>query len=155
MRQFENNYLQVPLQIRRIEGREKSRAIGIVDSIKQFIRIILTSKFGDYAYDSDFGCSIWEHEYDLIYDFEKWKKEIESSIKEALKENEKRLTDIRVSMQSFKKISSGDTRDRDGKSNLLKYKLSIEISAAFRLTKEPFYHTDQFYIGPMAFDKSY
>ncbi|MEL6671117.1 MAG: GPW/gp25 family protein [Bacteroidota bacterium] len=118
--------------------------VGLQASVKSHIRLILMTRPGEYRYDREFGCSIWDRDFEIIPEGKgNWANEVEASIQQSLKAHEKRLSEIKVSL----KISKND--EVNGR---LKKVIEIHIGGKLNQTGEDFQHTERMMLSPISLE---
>lgn len=127
------------LQIRRTESLKKS--------IDEHIEMILTTHFGEYKRDMDYGFVIWEKEFENIQ-IEKFnthnnpKQEFEQLLKKTLNKYEPRLKNIEVDILFvYKKIFKG---------RKIKYFVDLTIKGILvNKIEDAYVQSFQFAMGPL------
>ena len=69
---------------------------SLVESLRQHIYLILTTHLGAYRFDPEYGCVVWEHDFELLYTLSSWQNRVADSIKHSLLNQELRLTEVQV-----------------------------------------------------------
>jgi phage baseplate assembly protein W len=67
-------------------------------SVAQHLHLIITTAFGELTADENFGCSIWDHDFDNITSVHKIKEFIKQSLLSSVEQYEKRLGDVRIDL---------------------------------------------------------
>ncbi|MCC8036104.1 MAG: GPW/gp25 family protein [Rikenellaceae bacterium] len=96
----EGNY-KLPLDISRffLDGKGRLDQCSEVESIDQFLGLLLTTHPGEHGFDQRFGTKIWELDFENIVSLPAWKERFRNYILDSVRENEKRLKDIDVSLE--------------------------------------------------------
>lgn len=84
-------YLKVPLHRERL----RFETIGLEESIREFIWLIMTTRTGSYRFDPEFGCHIWDQEFQYLKRG-RFKEDIQKAIQEAVEKYETRMKNVRV-----------------------------------------------------------
>ena len=124
--------------------KKKHPLCGLKDSIAQNLHLIISTYRGEAAFSDDFGCSLWDEEFNLQLDIQ-WKENLYESLREAIDKFERRLKliDLKASLEEQSEIVGKD-RVR------LRRRLKIEIYGIIRKTNEPFNFNDIIFISPLA-----
>ena len=69
-----------------------------INSIDQYIELLLTSCPGEHKFDKNFGCQIWDMDFERVVSRKKWIDDFTAHILKAVSTFEKRLKDIKVSI---------------------------------------------------------
>jgi hypothetical protein len=114
-----------------------------VDSIAGHIHLLLLTSF-------DFGCEIWEHEFEHSQITKVWIDRVALQMKNLLDKYENRLSGIVVKAQiSEKEFVSGK---HDEAMVRLQKCLAIQVNGNLAATNEPFYFHDSIFISPFSTD---
>ena len=84
-------YLRLPLHRERL----RFETVGLEESIREFIGLIMTTRPGYYRFNPDFGCRIWELEYTYIKSA-RFKEDVHKTVQESVERYEPRLKSVRV-----------------------------------------------------------
>ena len=138
-------YYQTPLDFKRFFEKKELKKISLRESISQFISIILTTYFEEYAFDDDFGSEIWETDFDLLVNANVLKERIKKSLKAQIQTYEKRLTKVDLNLNLKESISESTNKVR------LKKYLHITITGTIVKTNEPYSFTGDYYLAPLSY----
>ncbi len=119
---------------------------SVQESIAQRIHLILITGFGEFRYDTSFGCLIWEHDFENVPNLNKWRDEMAQSIKLKLLQFEKRLTNVQLTLDLTEEEFKGSDGDHYRK---IKRRVDIRINANLKKTNEPFYFQELLYVSPV------
>lgn len=143
---MQKKYYKLPLNTASFFNGVEHDVCGIKESIAHHIHLINTSYFGECIFDSTFGCSIWEIDFDNLKSTNNLRNVIVDSLKESLKIHEKRLVSISIEV----KIKQEELWAKDV-INRIKKRLDIKVNGRVKKTNEPFTYTEYFYIGPLSY----
>lgn len=120
----------------------------LLESIDQNIELLLTTCPGEHGFNADFGCKIWDMDFERVLSRSQWEESFISHIEEAVKENEKRLTDVQV------KIVMRDVQWEDGitQTTTIRKKVDVIILANIRETGQNCGFKYSLYMGPLSSD---
>ncbi len=140
-------YYHCPLAFEEIVAKKKLHRLGLADSVKQHIHLILKTHFKECRYDLSYGCYVWEKDFETIRSVSKWKKELYEAFMQALQQHEKRVhyTDIRLDVDELR-WADPDTR----KMSRLRKRITIQIEGTLMKTNEPFQHTEYIFFSPLS-----
>lgn len=140
-------YYKIPLNTRTLVNKQRHALLEAEESIKQHVHLILRTHYKEYRYDNDYGCYVWNKDYETIRSVSKWKKELHLSILEALERNEKRLSSIRVDLE----VDEPQVIDPKTKKPIkLRKRITIIISGVIANTNERFQHTEYIFFSPLS-----
>lgn len=119
---------------------------NLQQSIAQRIHLILITNFNEFRYDNKFGCIIWEHDFENVPNISKWKDSMAKAVKEELEQYEKRLQNIKTSLELTEEEFRSKDKDVYRK---IKRRVDIKINANLKLTNEPFFFQELLYVSPI------
>lgn len=61
-------------------------------SVIDHIYLILTTSFGEYKYQYSYGCTLWQHDFDISKTESDWSNEMTTSLTKNIKDNEPRIS---------------------------------------------------------------
>lgn len=125
-------------------GQRELPKSGLKASIAQNIHLIATTFLGESKYDPNFGCSVWEVDFDNASTNNELKENLKRSLTHAILTYEKRITDFEVSV---------DIKQTELQALVQRIKKRIDISIAGKLasTDERFSYYEYFFIGPLSY----
>jgi len=139
-------YFSLPLDFGKVMRQEEHPRVSIQQSVIQHLHLLLTTAFGEFSGDEDFGCGIWDHDFDNVTSAHKLKEIIRQSLLKSIQEKEKRLTGVRVDLL----IIQEDVPETSGMHSVKK-KINITITGVLQLTNERLNFRDSFYVGPLSY----
>ena len=137
-------YYKIPLRLDTIIQKRQHEYCSLEDSIAQNLDLIFSTYQGESAYDNEYGCSLWDEEFNIKSNI-RWKEDLCDSLKKAISKFESRLEmkEIKASMKEENELL-GKERLRIRKS------LTIEIQGIIKKTNEPFAFRDRIFISPVS-----
>src|SRR6188768_4068465 len=121
----------------------------IQQSIAQRIHLILITNLKEFRYDTEFGCIIWEHDFENIYNINQWKDQMAKAVKEEIAKYELRLQNIKTSLDLTEEEFMGKEKEVYKK---IKRRVDIKINANIKKTNEPFFFQELLYVSPVWID---
>jgi phage baseplate assembly protein W len=140
-----HSYYTLPLQLDRILARKPLPACTLKASIAQNVYLLLTSHFRESKYDPEFGCLLWEEDFEILLNI-RWKDNIRTSFEEAVKVYEKRLSNPKVKLEADEFEFTAEDRI------WIKKRLSVWVTGTIAKTNEAFTFSEFIYISPMSID---
>ena len=138
-------YYKIPIDFKRLSSGEDIRKVTIEESLAQYISLIITTIFGEYKYDDDFGTIIWETDFNLLSNANQLKDMIKESVYEKVKKYEKRLTVTDVTLGVSEDTVSYETNIR------VKKRLDIVVYGVIKKTNQPYYYKSSYFLAPFSF----
>ncbi|WPP49125.1 GPW/gp25 family protein [Catalinimonas niigatensis] len=140
-------YYTFPLQTEQLTQKQRLRLCELKEAIAEYVHLILKTHLTEYRYDYDFGCYVWEQDFENIKSISKWESSLEAQIKEAINRYEKRMDNIQT------KVTVEDPKDYASESNAqnrLKKRIHITVSGTIQKTRELFQHQEFIYFSPLS-----
>ncbi|MET4080724.1 phage baseplate assembly protein W [Pedobacter sp. UYP30] len=141
-----NPLYKKPLQIKRLmQGADlEHQDLGI--SISQFIELIIFTRYGEHRYLRDFGCEIWDLDFELIVSESMWEEKLRQSLLRSIKKFEKRIYNVSVD------INISEVNKFYPMKNLseIKKKVEIAINATIHQTGESYFFSTSLFLSPLS-----
>jgi len=115
------------------------------DSIRQNLELILTTSPGEHKFDRQFGCKIWNLDFERVESRSVWEELFIMSIYEAIKKYEPRIHEVEANVA----FSDAKREDILMKAVFIKTKVSIRIVARLNNTNERFTFSYSLFLGPL------
>ena len=131
-----------------MKGKEHPSCI-LQHSIAQRIHLILITNLNESRYDREFGCIIWEHDFENVPNINAWKDRMAKSVREELEKYETRLQNIKTTLELTEEEFIGKDKMV---SKRIKRRVDININAALKRTNEPFFFQEILYVSPVWID---
>ena len=138
------SYYRLPLDLEGIVERQQLPRCSAQESIAQHLYLILTTYLGESRYEPDFGCQVWEQDFEAMTTM-RWKDTVQASVERAIIAYEPRLVRARalVSVSDFE-LKNVHQRIRK--------RLDVAVSAALHRTDEPFAFQASLFVAPLSLD---
>ncbi len=139
-----DTFYRLPLDLAGIVERQQLPRCTAQESIAQHLYLMLTTYFGESRYEPDFGCQVWEQDFEAMTTM-RWKDSVQHSIERAIQKYEPRLVRARaqVAVMDFE-LKNVNARIRK--------RLEVTISAALHRTDEPFAFQASLFVAPLSID---
>lgn len=138
-------YYNIPFDFQMAKTKHDLPKIALTNSISAYIFMLITTSFGECKFDTEYGCRLWETDFDFQKSDNELKNFIKKSIFEALERNEKRLfiNDIIISLLNENLGNSQDIR--------IKKKVILRIKGKIIHTNGDFSEEISFFISPLSY----
>ena len=143
---MKQQFYSLPLALEPILQKKEHPKCSMQQSVAQHLHLIITTAFGELPTDENFGCSIWEHDFDNITSRHKVKEWIAQSLLTSIQQYEKRLCNVRIDLLMEQTELEGNTNGRQ-----VKKKFNITITGTLLATNENFTYGDSFFVGPLSY----
>jgi len=138
-------YYKIPFDFKGLTKGQDIRKVTIEESLAQYISLIITTIFGEYKYDDNFGTMIWETDFNLLANANQLKDIIKDSVFSKVKEYEKRLTVTDVTLSVSEDTVSYTKNIR------VKKRLDIVVYGIIKKTNQPYYYKSSYFLAPFSF----
>ncbi|MFD2721308.1 GPW/gp25 family protein [Hymenobacter monticola] len=137
-------YYRLPLDLEGILERRQLPRCSVQESIAQHLYLMLTTHFGESRYEPEFGCQVWEQDFEAMTTM-RWKDSVQKSVEQAIREFEPRLVraQAQVAVMDFE-LKNVNQRIRK--------RLEVTINAALHRTDEPFAFQASLFVAPLSVD---
>lgn len=105
-------FYKIPFDFKKLSIGEDARRVVLEESLAQYIALIITTIFGEYKYDLEFGTIIWETDFNLLANPNQLKDLIKESVHEKVKKYETRLIVTDVTLEVVEDTLSYETNIR-------------------------------------------
>lgn len=139
-----DTYYRLPLDLAAIVERQPLPRCSRQESIAQHLYLMLTTYFGESRYEPDFGCQVWEQDFEAMTTM-RWKDQVQQSIEQTIHAFEPRLVRARVH------IALLDFELKNVQQRIRK-RLDVSINATLHHTNEPFAFRASLFVAPLAVD---
>lgn len=136
-----DHFYRFPIEYNILTDAKLHAKSEVEASLKQFVELIVLTTPGEFRFDTQFGCTIWEREYNLMSNGERWKKEFKNSVEIALKTYEHRLENIKVNILNISETSQ------------LNKKIALLIEGIIRQTGKTFTHSFAIIMCPQGIER--
>ncbi len=143
---FRNRYYTLPLEFSKLKSNKGHQTCELQASVGQYIHLITTTYLGEYSIDPDFGCSIWDYDFDNMISDNVLKEGLKRNLIYALAKYEKRIHNVEVSVMITQSEVGEFTVDRR-----VKKRIEVAVNAALIATNEKINFFEHFYLGPLSY----
>ncbi|HEX8504313.1 MAG TPA: GPW/gp25 family protein [Hymenobacter sp.] len=138
------SYYRLPLDLEEILDRQQLPRCSVQESIAQHLYLMLTTYFGESRFEPDFGCQVWEQDFEAMTTM-RWKDNVQHSVEQAIRDFEPRLARARVEVA----VSDFELKNV---SQRIRKRLEVTVNAALHRTDEPFAFQASLFVAPLSVD---
>lgn len=138
-------FYKIPFDFKKLSIGEDARRVVLEESLAQYIALIITTIFGEYKYDLEFGTIIWETDFNLLANPNQLKDLIKESVHEKVRKYETRLIVTDVTLEVVEDTLSYETNIR------VKKRLDIVVYGIIKQTNQPYYYKSSYFLAPFSF----
>jgi len=128
-----------------LAGGELSQA-DLGRSISNHIELIIFTRYGEHRYNENFGCEIWDLDFELIVSEALWEEKFRKSLLKSIIDNEARLYDVSVEVRITEVENVYPLR----KITEIKKKVDITVRANIKLTGEKYFFNTALFLSPLS-----
>ena len=143
---MKQQFYTLPLNFAGVMQKKEHATCTLQQSVAQHLHLIITTAFGELPADENFGCSIWDHDFDNLTSSHKIKEFIRQSLLSAIERYEKRLFNVRIDLIIRQEELTNHTNGCR-----IKKKITITITGWLLSTNEKFIYEDSFFTGPLSY----
>jgi phage baseplate assembly protein W len=121
-------------------------ACSEMESIDRYIELIITTCPGEHKFDGNFGCGIWDMDFERVVSRKRWEEDFTAHILNAVRNFEKRLKDIAVTIR----VTEAVREDPAMKTAAIKKKVNVFINGRLVSSGEACGFNYTLYLGPLS-----
>lgn len=140
-------YVKFPINAEQlISGDYNSISCSELESIDQYIDLIITTCPGEHKFDKNFGCRIWDMDFERVVSRKKWEEDFSTYIKEGVENFEPRLNNITVTLN----IMEVTREDQVMKTTAIKKRVTVLIRGRLLSSGEYCVFKYNLFLGPLS-----
>ncbi len=146
---MEAKLYQIPLAFGTLMQRGKELpSVNLGTSIAQNIFLIVSTKYNEHRFDAEYGCEIWERDFETIVSPLVWKEQINRSILKCVARYEPRLESVTVNTE----IEEEEYRHPSTGVRSIKKRVTANVRGTIKATGEMFTCAPKLFISPISMD---
>jgi phage baseplate assembly protein W len=103
---------------------------------------MLTTHFGESRFDPDFGCVVWQQDFEAMTNM-RWKDDVQRSMELTISSREPRLEQVKV-------LVGIDDFEMKGVNQRIRKRLEVTVRAVLHRTNEPFAFRASLFVAPLS-----
>ncbi len=140
----------IPLDIESFFATRRFEVRSIQRSVAEHIHLLLITSKDEYEFDPEFGCEVWDNDFEAIGSMPAWLDRVAEDLRSRLTIYEKRLREIELSVDHVQ--AEFFNKDHEKVASRLKRKLTVRLVARLASTNEVFRFEDVIYMSPFSLD---
>jgi phage baseplate assembly protein W len=135
-----------PFRLKNILENKDLTEADLGKSISQNIELIIFTRYGEHRHNRNFGCEIWDLDFELIVSETTWEEKFRQSLLRSITEYERRLYQVEVEINMTeveKKFSMRNVTE-------IKKKVDISIWGKMNITGEKYYFNTGLFLSPLS-----
>jgi len=139
----ENRFYSLPLRFDYLISKKEFARCSVKESISQNLYLLLTTQLKDNRYNPEYGCRIWEEDFEVISTI-KWKDKIKAYVEEVLNKFERRLINNEIRVEIDEIITPTISGKR------IKKRIRIWLEGNIARTNEKFSFFEEILVSPLS-----
>ncbi|QJD96542.1 GPW/gp25 family protein [Mucilaginibacter robiniae] len=135
-----------PFRLSKIFSGQDLDKQDIGSSISQYIELIIFTRYGEHRFKPDFGCEIWDLDFELIISESIWEEKLRQSLLRSITQYEKRIYDININVH-IKEVNKFYPLRNVSE---IKKKVEIVVSGKMQQTGENYVFTTSLFLSPLS-----
>ena len=141
-------YFRIPLQLKTVMEGNELATCDLTHSITKNLELIIMTRFGEHRSNPEFGCEIWELDFELIISESMWEEKLRLSLLKSIASHETRLSNIHIDVD----INEIEKFYFLKKQTEVKKRVTIKLTATIQKTGEPFTFDTSLFLSPLSVD---
>lgn len=135
-----------PFRLKNILENKDLLETDLGNSISQNIELIIFTRYGEHRHNNNFGCEIWDLDFELIVSETIWEEKFRQSLLRSITSYETRLynVEIEISMSEVEKTFSVRNVTE------VKKKVDISIWGKINITGEKYHFNTGLFLSPLS-----
>lgn len=140
------SHYKKPLLLNQIlRGRDlETQDLGA--SISQYLELIIFTRFGEHRFRPDFGCEIWELDFELIVSESTWEEKLRQSLLKSITTHEQRIYDVSLDVR-IKEVNKFYPLRNVSE---IKKRVEIVVKGKIQQTGENYMFSTSLYLNPLS-----
>ena len=135
----------IPLNFTALLQKEPVAKTSMKESIKEYIYLMLLTQRGEWRYDPDFQCLLWEKDFEQTDNLNIWLEAVKEDIRRSVTKYETRL---KVRMVDIQRDELPEL-SRENKVRRIRNRLNIRVQGMVIQTEEAFDEEFLMFFGPI------
>ena len=140
------NFLNKPLRFNNISTSVDFQSTDLGKSISNHIELIIFTRFGEHRHQRDFGCEIWDLDFELIVSESIWEEKFRKSLLKSITDYELRIYNTEVEVRITEVENVYPLR----KITEIKKKVDISVKSLIKNTGEKYFFNTALFLSPLS-----
>lgn len=140
------NFFNKPFRFNSIFSGAGLQATDLGKSISNHIELIIFTRYGEHRYQDDFGCEIWDLDFELIVSESIWEEKFRKSLLKSITDYEFRIYDTAVEVHITEVENVYPLRNITE----IKKKVDISVRARIKTTGEKYFFNTALFLSPLS-----
>ncbi|WP_129715019.1 GPW/gp25 family protein [Pedobacter sp. SYP-B3415] len=139
------NFYSRPFNFKNIFEQREFQETDLGKSISNNIQLIIFTRFGEHRFNPDFGCEIWDLDFELIVSETIWEEKFRKSLLRSVTEYESRLYDVSAEV----KMSEVEKFYPQRNVTEIKKKVDLVVKGKINTTGEKYFFNTALFLSPL------
>ena len=135
----------IPVDFGALLRKEKLPATNLKSSIREYIYLILLTQRGEWRFDYNFQCLLWQKDFEQTDNLNIWLDEVKDDIRQSVHKYETRLKVQNVDVQK----DEMQEKNKEEKVARIRNRLTIKVRGTIIQTEERFEEEFLMFFGPI------
>lgn len=140
------NFYNKPFRFRSLFGGGGLQPTDLGKSISNHIELVIFTRFGEHRFHNDFGCEIWDLDFELIVSESIWEEKFRKSLLKSITDYEFRIYNTAVEVRITEVENVYPLR----KITEIKKKVDISVRALIKTTGEKYFFNTALFLSPLS-----
>ena len=140
------NFYNKPFRFRSVFSGGGLQPTDLGKSISNHIELIIFTRFGEHRFNNDFGCEIWDLDFELIVSESIWEEKFRKSLLKSITDYEFRIYNTAVEVRITEVENVYPLR----KITEIKKKVDISVRALIKTTGEKYFFNTALFLSPLS-----
>ncbi len=140
------DFYNKPFNFKSIFAGDDLKNTDLGRSISNHIELIIFSRFGEHRYNHDFGCEIWDLDFELIISENLWEEKFRKSLLASITSYEHRIYNVNVEVHITEVENVYPLR----KITEIKKKVDVSVKALLKITGEKYFFNIALFLSPLS-----
>jgi len=139
-------YYNKPFRLKNILQNKDLKETDLGNSISQNIDLIIFTRYGEHRHNKNFGCEIWDIDFELIASETLWEEKFRQSLLRSIVSFETRIyqVEVQINMTEVEKnFTMRQVRE-------IKKKVDISVWGKMNTTGEKYYFNTSLFLSPLS-----
>ncbi|MEN0055474.1 MAG: GPW/gp25 family protein [Mucilaginibacter sp.] len=134
-----------PFKLKNILSNKELETTDLGRSISQNIELIIFTRYGEHRHNNNFGCEIWDLDFELVVSERIWEEKFRQSLLRSVTDYEYRLyqVEVDIKMSEVEKLFFGKNVTE------IKKKVEISVSGKINTTGENYFFNTSLFLSPL------
>ncbi|KQS40968.1 GPW/gp25 family protein [Pedobacter sp. Leaf194] len=141
-----DKFFNKPFRLSSLLSGKGLQSADLGKSISNHIELIIFTRYGEHRYQQNFGCEIWDLDFELIVSESIWEEKFRKSLLKSITDQELRIYSTSVDIH----ITEVENVYPMRKITEIKKKVDISVRALIKATGEKYFFNTALFLSPLS-----